>query len=227
MRTVRALDDCSVQIEPGSICALFGLNGAGKTTLLKTLATLVEPTSGQALVYGHDVVREAHRVRQRIGWMTGEARSFYWRLSGKENLRFFAALHGLTSTDADARITEVTAPLGLSDILPRSVATYSSGQKQRLAIARALVGRPQVLLCDEPTQSLDAPTARVLRQLLRDEFSRRRGCTVLYTTHQLDDVRETADRVIVLDRGRIASLMTADAFMAGPSTGQLSMAAAP
>ena len=202
---VLALDDCSLAVEAGTVCALLGLNGAGKSTLLKILATLVEPTAGTATVDGRDVVRDAHRVRQSIAWMTGEGRSFYWRLSGLENLRFFAALRGLFGHEAARRISEAAGVLDLAAILGRPVSTYSTGQRQRLAIARALLGHPRVLLCDEPTQSLDLPTAQILRRFLRDEMSRRRGCVVLFATHQLDDVRDGADRVLVLNRGRLTA----------------------
>lgn len=204
-RDVLALDDCSLTVEAGTVCALLGCNGAGKTTLLKILATLVDPTGGAAAVGGHDVVRDAHRVRRLIGWMTGEGRSFYWRLSGLENLRFFAALRGLFGAQAAERIGEAGGLLQLGDVLERPVATYSTGQRQRLAVARALLGRPQVLLCDEPTQSLDLPAAQALRRFLREEMSRKRGCAVLYATHQLDDVRDGADRVLVLNRGRLTA----------------------
>ena len=224
---VRALDDCSLAVEPGSVCALFGLNGAGKTTLLKILATLLEPTTGRAAVCGHDVVRDADRVRRCIGWMTGESRTFYWRLSGADNLHFFAALHGLTRAEAARRIAEISGPLDLGGLLSRTVATYSSGQQQRLSIARALLGRPQVLLCDEPTQSLDIPTAQFLRRFLREELSRRRGCTVLFTSHQIDDVRDTADRVIVLEQGRVAADTDAEAFLATHTAGSLTALGAP
>ena len=192
-------------LEAGTVCALLGLNGAGKSTLLKILATLVEPTSGTATIDGVNVMRDAHRVRQTIGWMAGEGRSFYWRLSGRENLRFFAALRGLFGRAADQRITAAADVLEITGLLGRPVATYSTGQRQRLAIARALLGHPRVLLCDEPTQSLDIPTAHALRRFLREEISRQRGCTVLYATHQLEDVRDGADRVLVLNRGQLTA----------------------
>ena len=200
-----ALDGVSLQIRRGELFGLLGPNGAGKTTLFKILSTLVTADTGDATIDGCDVVRDAARVRRLLAPAIPEERSLSWRLTARQNLDVFAALHGLTGAAACGAVDEALDATELADTGSKMVGHFSSGMRQRLLIARALLGRPSILLLDEPTRSLDPISARRFRTFLRDEIVRRRGCTVLIATHRAEEALELCDRVAVLDRGRVAA----------------------
>ncbi len=204
---VCALRDLDLTIRRGEILGLLGTNGAGKTTLLKILATLILPTAGRVTVDGFDVAREADRVKAMIGLGTSDERSFYWRLTGRQNLEFFAAFQGLSPDAARVRIEQLRKQLGL-EALDREFGVYSTGMRHRLAIARALLRQPQVLLLDEPTRSLDPLAAGVLHRLIRDTLVAQMGCTVVLATHNLGEAEELCDRVAVLHEGRLVGCGT-------------------
>jgi len=204
---VCALRELDLTIRRGEILGLLGTNGAGKTTLLKILATLILPTVGRVTVDGHDVVREADCVRGMIGLASGDERSFYWRLTGRQNLEFFAAFQGLRPSAARDRIEDLREQIGL-EALDRRFGGYSTGMKHRLAIARALLCHPQILLLDEPTRSLDPLVAGVLRHLIRGTLVARMGCTILLATHNLAEAEELCDRIAVLHEGRLIACGT-------------------
>ncbi len=197
------LRDVSCAVAEGEFFGLLGPNGAGKTTLFKMLATLVLPDSGTATVGGFDVVADAARVRQVLAPVIADERSLYWRLTAFQNLELFAALQGMRGATVRSRVSEVLAVVGLGETANKIVGAFSSGMKQRLLIARALVAQPRILLLDEPTRSLDPISARAFRSFLREEISGRQGCTVLLATHSADEVMELCDRVAVLDHGRL------------------------
>jgi ABC-2 type transport system ATP-binding protein len=206
-----ALEDVYLEVGAGELFGLLGQNGAGKTTLFKILATLVLPDSGRAQVAGFDVEREGARVRGVLTPVIPNERSLYWRISALENLRLYASLHGIWGNEAFERISELLDLVGLADVGEKQVGLFSSGMKQRLLVARALVSRPRVLLLDEPTRSLDPVTARDLRRFLREEIVGRQGCTVLLATHDQEEVSELCDRVGILERGRLLAVgRTAD-----------------
>jgi ABC-2 type transport system ATP-binding protein len=202
----QVLRDVTCDVVPGEFFGLLGHNGAGKTTLFKVLATLVLPDTGTAIVDGHDVVRDPAAVRRVLTPVIADERSLNWRLTAEENLRLFATLNGLGGGVARERIAEVMRVTGLTDVGEKLVGAYSSGMKQRLLIARALLGRPRVLLLDEPTRSLDPISARDFRAFLREEVAGRQGCTVLLATHNAEEALELCDRVAVLDRGRLLAV---------------------
>jgi ABC-2 type transport system ATP-binding protein len=198
--TVTALDGVDLTVEHGAIHGVIGPNGSGKSTLLRVLATLVLPTAGGAAVAGIDVVADPVAARRRVGFSTGEERSLYWRLTARQNLEFFAALHGVRSPDA--RIAEVLDQFELAADADRPVSGFSQGMLRRLGLARAMLHRPEVLLLDEPSRSLDVAGTEHLHALLR----RRRdedGATVVITTHDLAEAADICDTVSVLRHGRI------------------------
>ncbi len=199
---VPALRDLNLTVGRGDVLGLLGTNGAGKTTLLKILGTLIHPTDGGVVVYGWDLVRDADRVRSLVGLVTTDERSFYWRLTGRQNLEFFAAFQGLTSSETTARIEDLRCQLEL-EALDRRFGLYSTGMRHRLAIARALLRRPAILLLDEPTRSLDPIAAGGLRRLIRSMLVDELGCTVLLATHNLQEAHELCDRIAVLHQGRL------------------------
>ncbi len=210
---VLAVDRVTLQVREGELFGLLGPNGAGKTTLVKMLCSLILPTSGRARIMGHDL-RDDEQVRRVIGLATGDERGFFWRLSGRENLRFFAALYGLPPKQAQRRIDELLDRLGMSSWADQRFDRYSSGQKQRLGIARALLHRPRVLFLDEPTRSLDPTATRHLHELILDELQRREGMTVFFTTHHLEEAELLCDRVAIMHEGRVRACGTLEELQA-------------
>ena len=205
-RWQQSVRDVSFEVAQGEFFGLLGPNGAGKTTLFKMLATLVIPDAGTAVVAGHDVVRAPADVRRVLTPVIADERSLNWRLSAAENLRLFAALHGIGGRAAAARVAELLGVVGLDEAGGKMVGVFSSGMRQRLLVARALLARPRVLLLDEPTRSLDPIGARAFRQFLREDVVGRHGCTVLLATHTAEEALGLCDRVAVLDRGRLLAV---------------------
>jgi ABC-2 type transport system ATP-binding protein len=200
-----AIADVSLEVHAGEFVGLLGPNGAGKTTLLKILATLVTPDRGSVMIGGHDVVADPASVRRVIAPVLANERSLYWRLSARENLELFGALLRLEPRETPARVAEALDVVGLADTGRKMVGQFSAGMMQRLLIARALLGHPRVLLLDEPTRSLDPSTAHTFRAFLREELAARRGCAVLVATHRTEEAFDLCDRVVVLNRGRVAA----------------------
>jgi ABC-2 type transport system ATP-binding protein len=197
----QVLSDVSFTIGAGEIHALLGPNGAGKTTLIRVLAGLQYPTSGSVEVDGFRPSANARQFRQRIGFVASGDRTFYLRLSGLENLVFFGRLHGMRRRQAVRRAWEVLADVGLADAARKRVGEFSHGMQKRLAVARAMLTSPPVLLIDEATHDLDPEAARRVRELVAAAASR--GAAVAWVTQRLDEVRGFADVVTLLHAGRV------------------------
>ncbi|MGC5032743.1 ATP-binding cassette domain-containing protein [Micromonospora sp. DT229] len=217
-----ALDGVDLAVPAGTVLGLLGPNGAGKTTTVRILATLLTPDSGSATVAGHDVVKEAHAVRQVIG-LTGQYAAVDETLTGTENLLFIARLLGMSRADSRARAAELMASFGLEDAANRAAKTYSGGMRRRLDLAASLVGRPRVLFLDEPTTGLD-PRARLelwdlVRRLVAD------GTTVLLTTQYLEEADALADEIVLVDHGKVIAQGTPDELKA--KTGAQTLAVRP
>jgi ABC-2 type transport system ATP-binding protein len=202
---VQVLRGVSLEVRRGEFFGLLGPNGAGKTTLFKILATLVLPEAGAVTVSGVDVLADPAAVRAILTPVIADERSLAWRLSGLQNLSLYAALHGIPSREQLRTGERLLNAVGLEHAGNRMVGTYSSGMKQRLLIARALLSTPSVLLLDEPTRSLDPVSARDFRRFLREEIVGRQGCTVLLATHDAEEAFELCDRLAVLDRGAVVA----------------------
>ena len=202
-----ALEGINLTINAGEIFGLIGSNGAGKTTLLKILATLILPDQGSATINKHDIVEEFEYTKHFIGLVTGDERSFYWRLTGRQNLEFFGAFHGMNHAAINSRIRELVDLMHI-DSLDKRVGEFSAGMKQKLNLARALLHNPSALLMDEPTKSLDPFAATGTRQFIKKELSRRQGKTILLVTHSLREIEEICDRVGIIKQGKLIAIGT-------------------
>jgi sodium transport system ATP-binding protein len=208
---VRAVAGVSFAAVDGAITGLLGPNGAGKTTLLRMLATLIVPDAGGASVDGLDVVADRHAVRRRIGVLS-DARGLYPRLTGRENVRYYGALHGLSGAALEARVDGLVGSLGIADIADRRAQGYSQGERMKIAIARALVHDPHTILLDEPTNGLDIMSTRALRELLRG--LRSAGKCLLFSSHVMQEVTALCDTIVILGHGRVVATGTAAELVA-------------
>jgi len=200
-RRVTALEGLSLDVNDGELFGLLGPNGAGKTTTIKILATLLIPTAGTASVLGLDVVKHAAYLRSQIGFVLGGERGLYYRLSGRDNLRYFAELYAIPVKRVTTRIDQVLELVGLQSRADDRVEGYSRGMKQRLHLARTLLHEPRVLLLDEPTIGLDPVGARQLRQTI--QHLHQDGKTILLTTHYMFEADALCERIAVMKGGRI------------------------
>ena len=210
-----ALDDVSLEVAAGEIHALLGPNGAGKTTLLRILAGLLTPSEGVARIAGIDTTSAPRSFHQLIGLVPANDRTFYLRISGLENLVFFARLHGLRRKAATNRAREVLAAVDLAGEADKRVGLYSHGMQKRLSMARALLADPPVMFVDEATHDLDPAGAERVRALARDASAR--GTTVLWTTQRVDEIRGFAKNVTLLDGGKVRFAGTVPALIAQAS----------
>jgi ABC-2 type transport system ATP-binding protein len=201
--SVVALEHLDLKVKEGELFGLLGPNGAGKTTLIKILCTLLLPSSGSAKVLGHDVAREAHRIRPRINMVSGGEVSGYGLLTVRENLWMFSQFYGVPGDVARERIDGMLKVFGLEDKADAKVRTISTGQRQRMNIIRGFVTDPQLIFLDEPTLGLDVNTSRVIREYIRDWVHAQERRTLLLTTHYMKEAEELCDRVAIIDRGTI------------------------
>jgi len=202
-KRLEVLKGVSLTVPSGSVTGLLGPNGAGKTTLLRILAATVTPDEGRVNILGQDAVRHTGRVREHIGFVLGDERSFFWRLTGRQNLQFFATLSNLSPRQAKDRIETLSGLLVLESELDKPFRDLSTGMRQRMGLARALLHDPKVLLIDEPTRALDPGAAQRARRLIKQTLVGELEKTVLLATHNVEEAREIADRVAFLKDGQI------------------------
>src|SRR5712691_9523253 len=207
-RQTEALRGASLQVPRGAILGLLGPNGAGKTTLLSILATLLLPDTGSASILGHDVVREAFAIRRRLNMASGNA-SFVWSLRPAEVLTFYGRLYGLSGRRLAGRVSELIERFELGSHRKTEYNELSTGLKQRLALAKALLNDPEVLFLDEPTLGLDPDVSIRIRAQIA-ELRRQRGTTIILTTHYMREAEELCDRIAFIKDGRILAEGSAD-----------------
>jgi ABC-2 type transport system ATP-binding protein len=217
--SVDALQGVSLEVQAGEVFGLLGPNGAGKTTLIKILTTLLIPTAGDAWVNGYHILRQENQVRASVGCMLMGERGLYWKLTGRENLEYFGALYHLSSDERRRRAQEILDLLGLKDLADRTVETYSSGQKMNLAFGKALINDAPLLVLDEPTNTLDVPSASELRLIVRNLNAQ--GKTIIYTTHIMSEAETLCKRVAIIDHGKLLALGTIDELKASLGRSQV------
>jgi len=221
-QSVNAINNLNLTIKKGEVFGLLGPNGAGKTTLVKVLCTLLPPDEGTAIVNGFDVVKQQMRVKESIGTLfsVGE-RGFFWRLTGYSNLEFFAAINNVPRKGRHERIMEVLKLVGIEEKAFVVFQKYSGGMKRKLALARALLPDPPILLLDEPTTGLDVTSSHTIRNFIKNDLGKKHGKTVLYTTHYIEEVSQMCDRVGIMNRGKIVALDTPDALKGMAKKGEV------
>jgi ABC-2 type transport system ATP-binding protein len=207
-RKILAVDGISINIKQKEIFGLLGPNGAGKTTLIKMLIGLVFPTSGYAEICGINIVENLNQAKHKLGCVLSEERSFFWRLTGRQNLEFFATLYNLDKKDAKKRIDYLFELVELQDKADEQFMNYSTGMKQKMAITRGLLINPDVLFMDEPTKSLDPYTASKLRNFVKEEIVGKMGKTVFMATHNLLDVEDLCTKIAIINKGKIKAVGT-------------------
>src|SRR5512138_1743622 len=203
---IQAVDQLSLEVQAGEIFGFLGHNGAGKTTTVRLLNGVLEPTSGQARVLGLDPQTEGPAVRAQTGVLT-ETPSLDERLTARDNLSIYADLYNVPRPEVSGRVNSLLSEFELADRADEKVGGYSKGMKQRLALARALIHRPNVLFLDEPTTALDPVAARHVHTLV-ETLARREGCTVFLCTHNLVEAQKLCDRVAVMEHGRLMAVGT-------------------
>jgi sodium transport system ATP-binding protein len=203
--TVKAVDQLSFEARAGEVFGLLGSNGAGKTTTLRMLATILKPTAGAAVVAGHDIVAAPDAVRRSIGFLSGDM-GLYHRLTPREVLLLFGRLAGLDSAAANRRAGELIERFGMTQYAGSRIDSFSTGMKQRLAVARVVMHDPPVLILDEPTTGLDVPTAQLIEDFVL--VAKRRGKCIIYSTHIMEEAEYLCDRIGVVHQGRLTALGT-------------------
>ena len=202
---ITAVENVSLDIREGEFFGFLGPNGAGKTTFIKMLCSLVLPSSGKASVFGHDILKEEQAVKKLVGLVNAEERSFYWRLTGRENLQFYASLYQLYGWQARNRIDFLLNMVDLNQQSDMRFQNYSTGMRQKLAIARGLLSDPRVLFVDEPTRSLDPVSAQAVRAFLKEKVIGENK-TVVLATHNLTEAEQLCDRLAIMDHGQVIAL---------------------
>ncbi|GAA0376051.1 ATP-binding cassette domain-containing protein [Caldalkalibacillus horti] len=200
-QTVYAAKDISFTVKQGEIVGLLGENGAGKTTLLRMIATLLEPNEGNITVAGYDTLQQPMEVKKRIGVLFGGETGLYERLTAKENLEYFATLYGMSKQETKERVEVLAVQFGIEDFLNRKLGGFSKGMRQKVAIARALIHNPQIILFDEPTTGLDITAANVFRQLIHQ--LRKEGKTIIFSSHIMDEVKHLCESILLIHKGEL------------------------
>lgn len=197
--SVTAVDRLSFTINDGEVLGLLGENGAGKTTTMRMMATILQPTEGDIRINGFSVREQSVSVRRQIGILFGGDVGLYGRLTARENIAYFGRLYGLEEQQLTQRIAELSGMLEMGEYIDRRVGGFSRGMKQKVAIARALVHDPQVILLDEPTTGLDVSAASIFRRLVLN--MREAGKTILFSSHNMGEIEKLCDRVVIMHKG--------------------------
>lgn len=207
-KKIKAVDNISFEVNNGEIVGLLGENGAGKTTTLRMISTMLKASGGTALINGYDINKEASKVRGEIGILFGGEVGLYDRLTAKENIKYFAELNGMSAEEAEASINNLTEKLKMEDYIDRRVGKFSRGMKQKVAIARAIVHEPTVILLDEPTAGLDVSASKLIHDFIRECKSNNKA--IIFSSHSMNEVERLCDRIIIIHKGAVIENGTID-----------------
>lgn len=202
-KKVTAVDNVSFEVNPGEIIGLLGENGAGKTTTLRMLATMLKPTSGNAMIDGYNIIDNPNKIRERIGILFGGDVALYDRLTGRENMIYFAKLNGMSDLEADQAVNKITSELEMSDYIDRPVGKYSRGMKQKVSLARSIIHQPDVMLFDEPSTGLDVLSSKLIHDFILK--CKKDNKAIVFSSHNMYETEKLCDRVIIIHKGKIVA----------------------
>ena len=202
-KKVTAVDNVSFEVNPGEIIGLLGENGAGKTTTLRMLATMLKPTSGNAMIDGYNIIDNPNKIRERIGILFGGDVALYDRLTGRENMIYFAKLNGISDLEADQAVNKITSELEMSDYIDRPVGKYSRGMKQKVSLARSIIHQPDVMLFDEPSTGLDVLSSKLIHDFILK--CKKDNKAIVFSSHNMYETEKLCDRIIIIHKGKIVA----------------------
>lgn len=202
-KKVTAVDNVSFEVNPGEIIGLLGENGAGKTTTLRMLATMLKPTSGNAMIDGYNIIDNPNKIRERIGILFGGDVALYDRLTGRENMIYFAKLNGMSDLEADQAVNKITSELEMSDYIDRPVGKYSRGMKQKVSLARSIIHQPDVMLFDEPSTGLDVLSSKLIHDFILK--CKKDNKAIVFSSHNMYETEKLCDRIIIIHKGKIVA----------------------
>ena len=202
-KKVTAVDNVSFEVNPGEIIGLQAENGAGKTTTLRMLATMLKPTSGNAMIDGYNIIDNPNKIRERIGILFGGDVALYDRLTGRENMIYFAKLNGMSDLEADQAVNKITSELEMSDYIDRPVGKYSRGMKQKVSLARSIIHQPDVMLFDEPSTGLDVLSSKLIHDFILK--CKKDNKAIVFSSHNMYETEKLCDRIIIIHKGKIVA----------------------
>ena len=202
-KKVTAVDNVSFEVNPGEIIGLLGEHGAGKTTTLRMLATMLKPTSGNAMIDGYNIIDNPNKIRERIGILFGGDVALYDRLTGRENMIYFAKLNGMSDLEADQAVNKITSELEMSDYIDRPVGKYSRGMKQKVSLARSIIHQPDVMLFDEPSTGLDVLSSKLIHDFILK--CKKDNKAIVFSSHNMYETEKLCDRIIIIHKGKIVA----------------------
>lgn len=200
-KKIKAVDDVSFEVHPGEVVGLLGENGAGKTTTLRMIATMLKPTSGTCSINEYDIINHPEKIRENIGILFGGDVSLYDRLTGRENMLYFARLNGMDEVSANQAVEEISKDLDMMDYIDRPVGKYSRGMKQKISLARSVVHRPEVMLFDEPSTGLDVLSAKLIHDFIGK--CKQENKTIVFSSHNMYETEKLCDRIIIIHQGKL------------------------
>jgi sodium transport system ATP-binding protein len=208
---IRAVDSVNIECKPGRVYGLLGLNGAGKTTLMRILSTILKPTSGSAKVAGYDIVTEAEKVKEKIGFLSSDT-GLYQRLTAEETVSYFGRLNGMEQNVLTKRVDEIFERFDMNQFRGRRVGKLSTGMKQKISIARTFINDPEVLILDEPTIGLDVVTSRSIIRFIKE--SKQSGKCIIFSTHVMWEAQKLCDDIAIIHKGKILEVGTLEQLQA-------------
>lgn len=218
-KEVEAVKNLSMVVKPGEIVGLLGENGAGKTTTLRLISTMLKPTHGDIIVEGNSVITDGWKVRKDIGILFGGEVGLYDRLTGRENISYFAELNAMDKKDINSRIDELTELLSMEEYIDRRVGKFSRGMKQKIAIARSIVHSPKYMLFDEPTIGLDVSSTNIVQNFILSCKKENKG--IIFSSHSMQEVEKLCDRVVIIHKGEIVESGTVEELKKAYQTSDL------